>query len=463
MAPGPHAAAELEGLLRGTHVVVAGAGLAGLAAARELERRGADVTVVEARERVGGRVYTIRHGFAEHQHGEAGADLIEGEQTHVLGLARELNLKPARILKGGWGFYGENSAGKHRLRRAADAFDRAGRYLQPEIRDYALAERRWDSAVTGALARTSVAEWLDTVDADAALRASMRGLRGFFLADPEDLSLSVLVDQFSSGNTPGTGAMYRIRGGNDRLPRAMAAALAKRPILGSIVRKVQHAAREVVVTVEEKVGLQQLRADYCVMTLPATTLREVTFEPALGDVQQRALALLRYGPATRMLLQFDRPFWRRRGRPRAFGTDLPIGAIWDGSEDQKGAAAMLVLLAGGRASAALRDIVRRDGRAGVLAQLTWIARPAHLLATRLVTWEQDEWARGGYAVFDPQFDPALRQCLARPAGRVLFAGEHTSDKWQGYMNGAIESGLRAAAEVSAFVRQLSRQGRRPGP
>ena len=71
------------------------------------------------------------------------------------------------------------------------------------------------------------------------------------------------------------------------------------------------------------------------------------------------------------------------------------------------------------------------------------------MASRQIVWEQDPFARGGYAYFDPAFDPALRAWLARPSGRLFFAGEHTSIKWQGYMNGAVESGRRAAAEVAA--------------
>ena len=94
-----------------------------------------------------------------------------------------------------------------------------------------------------------------------------------------------------------------------------------------------------------------------------------------------------------------------------------------------------------------------DGDQGVVAQLSWLGRPARLQARAIVAWEEDPWARGGYAVFGPRFDPSLRPWLARPAGRVLFAGEHTSGEWQGYMNGAIESGLRAAAEVRALVRK----------
>jgi monoamine oxidase len=74
------------------------------------------------------------------------------------------------------------------------------------------------------------------------------------------------------------------------------------------------------------------------------------------------------------------------------------------------------------------------------------------MTAHVITWEHDPWAGGGYAAFHTDFDPGLREWLPRPFGRVLFAGEHTSMRWQGYVNGAIESGQRAAAEVSAAVR-----------
>src|SRR6266849_4714980 len=101
--------------LAGSSVIVAGAGLAGLSAARALETRGADVTVIEARDRVGGRVWTIRDEFAGRQHAEGGADLIEEEQEHVVALARELGLAPVRILRDGFGFYGPDVRGQRRI------------------------------------------------------------------------------------------------------------------------------------------------------------------------------------------------------------------------------------------------------------------------------------------------------------------------------------------------------------
>jgi monoamine oxidase len=212
----------------------------------------------------------------------------------------------------------------------------------------------------------------------------------------------------------------------------------------------QH-ARGVRVTIDENGARREIAADYCVMAVPASTLRDVRFDPPLPVDQRRAIASLRYGAATRLLLQFERRFWSGGSRPRAFGTDLPTGAVWDGNEQQRGRAGILTLLAGGRASRDLQDILETQGPLGAVERLRWIGNPSRLRSARAIVWENDPWARGGYAFFDPSFDPRLREWLARPAGRILFAGEHTSERWQGYMNGAIESGRRAAAEVRALV------------
>jgi monoamine oxidase len=307
--------------------------------------------------------------------------------------------------------------------------------------------------VTAELGRRSVARWLDEAGADGELRATAIGLRGFFLADPEELSLVALVDLFASADQPAAGALYRIEGGNDRLAASLAAALGERVKLNTEVTAISHRGREVRVSVKAGRATSQITADYLVLALPATLLRRIPISPALPARQHEAIARLHYGRSTKTLLQFSRRFWRAPGRPRAFGSPLPFGAVWDGSEEQRGRPGILSLLAGGGASDATQAIVAKDGFPGLVSMLDWLGGPqAELLKSHQTVWESDPWARGGYAFFDPSFDPELRAWLARPYGRLFFAGEHTSIRWQGYMNGAIESGRRAAAEVDAAHR-----------
>ena len=438
--------------LSGVSVLVAGAGLAGLAAARDLIARGATVTVIDVRDRVGGRVWTIRDGFTEHQHAEAGGDMIDEDQHAIRELAAEVGVKLARILKGGFGYVRADQTGRAKIvaRNGMRGWERLTAELRSITRPYILAERRWDSPIAAELARRSVAAWLDQVKGDPELRATAAGLRGFFLADPEELSLIALVDQFADQASRGPGHMYRVEGGNDRLAAALAAPLGDRLHLSTDVVALSHRGKVVRVSIKNNRALAQINCDYAILALPATLLRRMPITPALPAQQHEAIVRLKYGRATKTLLQFSRRFWRAPGRARAFGSPLPFGAVWDGNEEQRGRAGILSLLAGGGASDATQAVVAKHGARGLTDALDWLgSKDSELSASRQIVWEQDPYARGGYAFFDPGYDPSLRAWLSRPAGRLFFAGEHTSIRWQGYMNGAVESGRRAAAEVAA--------------
>jgi monoamine oxidase len=445
--------------LSGVSVLVAGGGLAGLCAARDLADWGAKVTVVEARDHVGGRVYTARQGFVESQHAEAGGDMIDEDHYEILRLAKDLRLSLVHILKSGFALARPRPDGSVRIvdRSLARGWDRMADALADVGRPYRLAENRWDSPIARDLARRSVAQWLDDVHADDELRMTATGLRGFFLADPEELSLLELVDTFAAAtdgdDTPVRGKLYRIKGGNDQLATRMAEQLGDRVQRGTELVAVSQRGRSVRATIKNARRTAQVMVDYLVFALPATLLRRIPITPALPARQHEAIARLKYGRGTKTLLQFGRKFWRLAGQPRAYGSALPIGALWDGNEEQPGRSAILSLLAGGSASDATADIVAKEGITGIVRALNWLgADQVPLNGWRQFRWEADPWSRGGYAVFDSSFDPALRGWLAQPCGRLFFAGEHTSIAWQGYMNGAVESGRRAAAEVAATHR-----------
>jgi monoamine oxidase len=328
------------------------------------------------------------------------------------------------------------------------------RRLRPEIRAFRLGEARWDGAVAQAIGRQSVAAWLDRIKAPKSLRAMATALRGFFLADPDQLSLLTLVELLAEEGPPGGVKVYRVMGGNDRIAAALARPLGERLRLGTVLRAVTQSARGVRASIHTSGGSDQIEADYVICAMPTSTVRDVTFDPPLPVLQHEANRALKYGHATKTALQFDRASWRKRGTPRAFGTDLPIGAVWDGNEEQHGAGGILTLLAGGHASVDTKVMLASIGPQRLIEQMSFVdLRGANLVAWDSVSWEDDPWARGGYAYFDPTFNPALREWLARPFQRVFFAGEHTSIRGQGYMNGAVESGLRVAEEVT-LTREL---------
>jgi monoamine oxidase len=437
---------------RAPSVLIIGAGFAGLTAAYELQRRGAQVRVIEARARIGGRVQTIRNTFQHGQYAEAGGELIEGEHEATHALARRFGLTLQPVLRSGFGSYLVTGRhGRGRIARQIHAWELFDKLFAQACDEYRRAEHSPDSPVTRAWARQSLGEALRTAKADGRARAMATALRGFFLAEPEELSLLMLLDQLRSIGDPGRFGVARIKGGNDRLATAVAASLGDVISLRHEAIAIQQSAQDVRVTIKDGHGKRgEAVADFAIVTVPAPIVRRIRFSPRLPDVQRHAIDALVYGRATKTLLQFRRPFWRHPGRPRGFGTNLDVGAVWDGSEHQPGPTGILVSLAGGGASAAAQRLLGTPALEGFSRQLRWLggtARDRQVIASDSIVWEDDPWSAGGYAVFTPGFDPAWRRSLAAPAGRILFAGEHTSLEWQGYINGAIVSGQRAALET----------------
>ena len=177
----------------------------------------------------------------------------------------------------------------------------------------------------------------DRAQGDAAVRALAEALRGYFLADPDRLSALVVVEQASESGSPGREKMFRIEGGNDRLADALVGDARLSVRLRHAVAAVHQDVKGVRLLVEDSRGRRVgVEADYVVCTVPLPVLLDWSFTPALPDAQHRAFEALSYGPATKVFLRSDVPWWRRTGRPNAFGTNLPIGAVWESCEEMRG-------------------------------------------------------------------------------------------------------------------------------
>jgi monoamine oxidase len=434
--------------VQGKRVIVAGAGLAGLTAAHELARRGAAITLLDGRARAGGRVWTIRDGLAGGQHGELGGEFIDEHHSRLRGLAKAFDLQLVRVLPRGFTHRFRRSDGEIVVSRSGP-WEALRELLTPLIRRYQAARGRDDAETIREMSTYSLRAYLREQQAAADVHAMVDSTRGFFLAEAEELSVLPFVAQLADTGSPAQTPVYRIVGGNDRLIDALMRHTPARLLLGHQVQAIAQTADRVVVRATDQRGLlQEIEGDVVVITFPASTLRDVEITPALREDQQRAIARLKYGCATKVVVQTASDGLHAR-RAQAFATDGTLGAFWDATGGQPSPSPAIINFLGG--GAASRKLAARAaaGRGALLSDLCWLGLAgAPVIVQHAATWEEDPFARGGYAYADPGFDPAWKPLLGRRAGRLVFAGEHTSEEFQGYMEGAVESGQRAASEVA---------------
>ena len=390
-------------------VVVIGAGLAGLAAADALRREGVEVVVVEARDRVGGRVWSVPFagGVAER-----GAEFVfTGDEV--------LHATAARL---GLGLYRKGTLYGDREPRGGGEISRS----ELEAAVAQLGDAASDGTVLDALASLGLAQSIaDVIAARVEVSSAYPA---------EDLAASVLAE---TGAGFGRFDTFGVVGGNSRLAEALAAPLGPALLLEAPVEAIVWDRRSVRVS---GVGLE-LWANRAVLAIPATATAALRFEPGLPGGAQRALEGVRYGQAAKLHVPLLAPM-----EPSAV---LSVPArYWAYTQlgPEGGPAPFAAAFAG--TPGALERLRAWAGPATWLAALAAL-RPELELDVRapmLTTWRDDPWARGAYSARSLS-SPLDSHELARPVGPLAFAGEHTAGEWHGLMEGALRSGLRAAEDV----------------
>jgi monoamine oxidase len=449
-------------------VVVAGAGLAGLTAALTLRDAGWDVVVLEARARVGGRVHTARGGvdgvpLAPGLHAELGGESVDDSHVGLLGLLRRFEIATERrrghtrdrVMRGRARVSGRNLSVRELLA------ERRGEVFEDYARAYTAIERLAEThaidpdhpehardAVT--LDRLSFAAWLDALhlgpEADFLVRQAHTSL---YNSELGDLSMLFVAQQdaATAGIPLEASETRRIAGGNVTLPDAIAADLGAAVVRGAAVTEVRTGADHVAVVADGRTHT----AAHAVIAMPPPPLRAVRFDPPLPERIAAAIAGLDLGGATKVVNQFDRPFWRDAGESGFSLTDLTYRVSWDAADSYDTPAGLLTTYTtadNGRALAALAP-AERIARVRAELALAFPESAAHHAGPAVtMAWSSEPYTGGGYAAYRPGQLVPFWSALRAGTERIHFAGEHLEAP-AGYMESAVRSGLRVASRLGS--------------
>lgn len=449
---------------RGTakRVIVIGAGLAGLSAAYELTQAGHDVTILEAQMRPGGRVLTLREPFSDGLYAEAGAEGIPDAHDLTLRYIQlfQIPLNPSLPSNLGTISYHRGQRIKHTEGTNPELpYDLTPeekqlgpaiwpKYRPPsvldEIGDFAAPD--WPPDSPKKFDQMTYAEFLQSQGASSEAITYMTA--SFRWGDGAD-TVSALMVLRGTADERKANNWYRIRGGTDLLPKAFAERLKEKILHGSPVVKIEHDAGGVRVTFSQARAYRTIVGDYLVCAIPFSVLRQIEISPRFSPEKQRAIEQLPYFSAARVFLQSRRRFWIDEGLDGEAWTDLPIGNVASTSSDQPGPRGILQSYSVGPHARQICAMKESDRISSALEQMGKVFPGIREIFEGGVSkcWDEDPWARGASSWYKPGQMTELWPHIARPEGRVHFAGDHTSP-WIRWMQGALHSGNRVAREIN---------------
>jgi monoamine oxidase len=445
-------------------IVIVGAGCAGLTCAYRLKKRGLSVEVIEAGNRVGGRVLSLRNTFADGQIAELGGEFINTNHRSVLRLARELGIK-LTDLKKPTSLDQELFYFKGRVIGQAELIKAFRPIAKQILRDLSTIPKKhvtYNDPNNGEkLDSISLAEWLDSRGVIGVIKSLLEVAYitefGLDPADQSSLNLLFLIGRDKNkldvyGNDD---RRYRIAEGNDSLPTKLSKQLSQEIELETSLEAIRNNSDgSYLLTVNKSGKVQDIKADEVVITLPFTMLRKVDIKVEIPRAKRLAIDQLGYGTNTKLMTACSERVWQKAGSNGSIISDLDFQSAWETSFLQDGNNAILTNYVGGHRGVEIgKDAAEKQAEKfisqydkifpGTSAAYKGVAVRAH--------WPTMPFMYGSYACYKPGQYTTIAGVEQEAVGGLHFAGEHTAGNFAGYINGACQSGERAAAEIIARI------------
>ncbi|AII53388.1 flavin monoamine oxidase family protein [Hymenobacter sp. APR13] len=452
-------------------IVVVGAGLAGLNCAYQLRKAGLRADVYEASNRAGGRIFTATGLMAPGLTTELGGEFIDSGHRDMLELAREFGLPlydveaPSETVlrKDAYYFGGQ----QYTVAQVIEAFQPYARQIGADCRSLP-GTITYDnlSAAAARFDQLSIAGYFDSIGLTGLVRTllDVAYVTEYGREVSEQTAINFLW-LFSADTHKGTfdifgisDERYKIQGGNQRLTDAMAQQLSGQLTLQHKLLAVAQPAAggEYQLTFEQAGGRQvQIAADYVVLTLPFTVLRQVQLLVALPAWKTNAIRNLGYGTNAKLFLGFNGRPWRTDGYTGYIFSDTPVQSGWDSGQLQPTAQSAYTVYLGGQEGVRVGtgSAQSQVSRYLPVLEAAWPAtRGRYNGRVERMHWPTHPYTLASYACYRPGQYSTIAGAEGRPVSNLYFAGEHCSAWYQGYMNGAAETGRLAADGLRAALR-----------
>jgi len=429
-------------------VVIVGAGFSGLAAAYELSRAGYEVTVVEARNRVGGRVLTFSDLVAGKQV-EGGGELIGSNHPAWQAYAKQFGLQFLEI--------GEEdleapiviNGKKVTAEQSEQLWEEMEKVFNTIVADAAKvdADEPWKAANAEALDKRTLADWINKLGASplcrSALHTMMTADNGVVTEWQSYLGNLAMVKGGGLEKYWTESEVYRCRGGNQQLATKLVAAVgAPRVLTRTPVRAIAVTDKGVRVTLGSG---KVLEAEHVLLTAPPSVWNKIAIDPILP-----AALAPQMGTNVKYLMSLKSPVWRRSELGPELLSDGPVSLTWHATDGQKGAGEVLTAFSGGPAADTCREWGATARDRNYLAELGKVYRglAGSFVRARFMDWPSDPWAKASYSFPAPGQVTAQGPTLRQGIGRLHFAGEYANYAFMGYMEGALGSGAAAARRIA---------------